>query len=169
MAAFGEEVIAKVAEAIESLGHDNGGSVDPGVLDSLKNMGEVFDRNVANIKWIAPRRKRVHPPLGPSLACTFNEDLADQVYSVLRQPVRVAGNATINAQTGKTDTVHITRVTALQPLDMGAGGFIGGWTFEQLANMQAVGPLNNASDLAGACPDGEDIDQFLSDVYGQRA
>ena len=81
----------------------------------------------------------------------------------------VAGEAAINAQTGKTDSVHITRITALRPLDMGAGNFLAGWTFEQLANMQAVGPLNDASELAGAWPDGEDIDQFLSDVYLQRA
>ncbi|MBI3490375.1 MAG: hypothetical protein HY047_01030 [Acidobacteria bacterium] len=216
MAAFGEEVIGKVVEAIESIGRENGGAVDPGVLDSLKNMGEVFDRKVTYIKWIALRRNgrgrriatfnpeirrramerlgppvqqvieidgvlemadfkpsdhrcRIHPPLGPSIGCTFDEDLADQVYSVLRQPVRVAGNAAINAQTGKTESVHITRITALKPLDMGAGNFLAGWTFEQLANMQAVEPLKSASELAGAWPDDEDVDQFLSDVYLQRA
>lgn len=52
---------------------------------------------------------------------------------------------------------------------MGAGAFLAGWTFEQLAKMQAVEPLKYASELAGAWPDGEDIDQFLADVYGQRA
>lgn len=53
--AFGEDVLAKVAGAIESISEGNADDIDTGVLDSLNNLGNVFERNkVKSIRWIVP-------------------------------------------------------------------------------------------------------------------
>ena len=58
---FGTEVVAGMASDISSLGRTPGAfweeSFDPGVLDSLKNLGDVFEgTSITKIEWLVPRR-----------------------------------------------------------------------------------------------------------------
>jgi hypothetical protein len=111
---------------------------------------------------------RIHPTLGPTINCTFSSNLADLIYAVLRKAARIEGSATINVHTGKTESVHITAVTPLDPLTVDAGAFFAGWDFSQLAHLQAVDPLKDASVLAGGWPKDEDPDEILAEIYRRR-
>jgi hypothetical protein len=215
MGNLGEEAIAWVGQGLQALGKGDGADVDPGVLDSLKSMGELFCNGVRSIKWTVPgqagkkrieatfnsrvhkrvteklkppktvpmtvdgvlemadfkpsdQRCRIHANLGPAINCTFESRLGDEVYAVLRQAVRIEGNATVNAQTGKTESIEITRLKPLDPLTVNAGSFFRGWTFEQLAHMQDVEPLRDPKALAGGWPDDEDVDDVLTEIYQHR-
>ena len=116
----------------------------------------------------AEQRCRIHPPLGPPINCTFNPDLADSVYDVLRQAARIEGKATVNAETGRTESIEIRSVQPLDPLTVNAGSFFRGWTFDQLVHMQAVGPLRDLRDLAGVWPPDDDVDDALTEIYRHR-
>lgn len=59
---LGDEAIVAVTKAISDLSKGRESSIDPGVLDSLRNMGAVFDDGVKSVQWIvraAPGRKRI--------------------------------------------------------------------------------------------------------------
>ena len=59
LAAFGTDVVAKVAEIVASLARKSPKKeiVDAGVLDSLNGMGEVFDSgSISKIEWTVPKR-----------------------------------------------------------------------------------------------------------------
>jgi hypothetical protein len=210
------DAVAKVGEGLQSLSKGRAIQIDPGVLDSLRSMGEVFGNGVRSIEWIVPaqagrkriaatfnkrvrnrvaerlrppverpetvegllemadfkpadQKCRVHPSFGLSVTCTFAQDVADDVYALLRQPVRVEGKATINAQTQRIEEIAITKVTALAPPNVSAGSFLRGWTFDQLAHVQGVEPLRDVSVLASGLPDDEDdLDAVLTEIYDHR-
>lgn len=215
MGSLGDQAIATVAQAIQAIAKGKAENVDPGVLDSLRSMGELFQNGVRSVQWIVPARGerkritanfnravqtrivkrlrppmtqhvsvdgvlemvdfkpsdqkcRIHPTLGPAINCTFSSDLADLIYAVLRKAARIEGNATINIHTGKTENIHITAVTPLDPLTVNAGTFFKGLDFSQLAHLQAVDPLPDASVLAGGWPDDEDPDEILAEIYQRR-
>ena len=215
MRSLGEEAIAGVGEALRALAKGERKDIDPGVLDSLRSMGELFGNGVKSIRWIVPARPgrrrisatfnasiqkrvvqklrpptirpigldgvlemadfkpsdhrcRIHPSLGPSINCTFPPQLADELYSILRQAAHIEGDATINAQTGKTESIEITAVKPLDPLTVNAGSFFTGWTFDQLVHMQSVDPLRDPKSLAGGWPDDEDVDDVLAEIYQRR-
>jgi hypothetical protein len=214
MATLGEQAVVRVSEAVRALSHDEPLEIDPGVLDSLRNMGELLNNGVRSIKLIMPARPgrkrieatynlkaqervvrrlrppemhpvvidgvlemadfgstercRVHPALGPSISCTFSRDLADDVYAALRQAAHIEGKATINAQTGKMESIAITRLIPLDPLALNAGNFLRGWTLEQLVQTQDVGPLTDPKLLAGGWPEDEDVDDVLGEIYQRR-
>ncbi len=50
----------------------------------------------------------------------------------------------------------------------GAAGFLTPHSFEELAQLQGVKPLENINVLAGGIPDDEDLDEFLDDIYKRR-
>ncbi len=52
--------------------------------------------------------------------------------------------------------------------DRGAGAFLRPHSFEELARLQRVKPLENVNVLAGGFPDDENIDEFLDDIYSHR-
>jgi hypothetical protein len=52
--------------------------------------------------------------------------------------------------------------------DQGAGAFLTPHSFEELARLQRVKPLENVNILAGGFPDGENFDEFLDDIYSHR-
>ncbi len=56
MTTFGRDVVWQVATAVKSLGsrRPKNGHVEPGVLDSLREMGEVLNKDVTRIEWIVP-------------------------------------------------------------------------------------------------------------------
>ena len=114
-------------------------------------------------------RCRIHPTLGAVINCTFNTSLADEIYSALRHPVRSEGCASINQETQRIETIEITSLKPLDPLTVDAGSFFRGWTFDQLAHMQAISPMHDAKVLAGGWPADEEVDDVLVDVYKRRA
>ena len=79
---FGEEVIGRVADAIESVSEDRTEDIDVGVLDSLNNLGEVFERKrVRSIRWVVPRRRgRKRSDID------FNRNVRHRVAQRLRPP-----------------------------------------------------------------------------------
>jgi hypothetical protein len=48
------------------------------------------------------------------------------------------------------------------------GQFFAASTLEELAEAQGVGPLKDPEDMAGAWPEGEDVDEFLKETYEGR-
>lgn len=82
MSSFGVEAIVAVTDAVALMGKGKDGDVDPGVLGSLKEMGELFHSGVRSIKWIVPaapgRRRRV---------ATFNTKVQRRIVQKLRPPI----------------------------------------------------------------------------------
>jgi hypothetical protein len=111
---------------------------------------------------------RIRPPFGQAIDCTFTPEFADKVYENLRHTARIKGTAKVNAQSGRVESIAITDVSPLEPLSVNSGGFISGWTLDQLAQMQAVEPLDDVRALAGGLPDDEDLDAVLADIYQHR-
>lgn len=215
--ALASDVVSEVARIIEALGTDTDLEFDPGVLDSLKNLGEVFDRNsIQKIEWVVPRRNgrkrrfsavynrsvrervmkrvkapehgvqtiegtlemadfketdkkcRIHPPIGNPVVCTFDKEMEDDIYTMLRHPVKVRGEALLDPHTRKVESIHIKEIKPIDPLVMGAAAFLCPRSFEELAELQGVKPLENINVLAGGFPDDENLDEFLDDIYKHR-
>jgi hypothetical protein len=212
---FGQDVLAKVANTVESLAEGRPDSVDLGVLHSLNDLGEVFDRKlVKSIQWIvpgAPERKpisvvfdakvrqriaqrlaehvkrevdvsgvvqmadfdvehnrcRIHPLFGPPISCTFSDKAADQILAVMRKPAKVVGDGTINTRTGQIESVHIVSAEPLEPMAFGAD-FSVGYSFDELARRQGVGPVQDIAVFAGVWPDDEEPDDMVAEIYRLR-
>ncbi|MCC7010374.1 MAG: hypothetical protein IT184_16315 [Acidobacteria bacterium] len=113
-------------------------------------------------------RCRLRLALEPAIICTFAPELAKKVQDNLRRPVRLEGNATINAYSKRIETLDIVDVHPIDPLTMDAGSFFAHPTFEQLAQQQGIEPLRDASVLAGALPDDFDVDAMVEGIYRQR-
>jgi hypothetical protein len=111
---------------------------------------------------------RVDPPIGASITCLFEPDLADQVYSLLRQPVRVDGTATWQPYTDRIESVHIERIQKLPALFIGERNFFSPQTIQQLATAQKVKPLKEISILSGGFGKDEDVDDFIEGIYSAR-
>lgn len=130
---------------------------------SIEGTLEMADFKPADLKC------RIHPPLQPAINCVFRSDLSEDVYQNLRKAVRLDGRATVNSQTGRTEILEIQKITPLDPLRVNSGSFFGGWSLDQLAQLQGVGPIRDLKTLSGGLPDDEDVDEMLSDIYGRRA
>lgn len=79
---LGKEAIAKVGETIRKMGRGDTEGIDVGVLDSLKNLGELFDNGVRTIDWIVPGG----PHGGRSIKATFNAKVRRRVVERLTPP-----------------------------------------------------------------------------------
>lgn len=217
---FGAEVVAGVACDISSLGEKPKGfweeSFDPGLLDSLKNLGDVFEgKSITRIEWLVPRRIghkkmkavytktvrervmerikrpgrettsiegvlemadfkesdkkcRIHPAIGYPVPCTFDPEKEEDVYATLRKPVRVTGEATLDPNTQRIESLHIRELSSLDPLALGASAFSSGKSFEELAAIQGVKPLESIGVLAGGWPEEENLDEVLEEIYHDR-
>jgi hypothetical protein len=217
MMTFGKDVVREVANAVRLLGSRGVSKkvFEPGLLVSLREMGEVFDKGVVKkIEWIVPgngsrpiravfdkrvrerviariripstrketiegllemadfkeqdHRCRIHPPIGQPIVCTFTPEQEDEIYSALRKPVSIAGTATINPNTDKIESIAVEKISVVEQLLIGARDFYTGRSLEQLAKAQGVEPLENARVLVGGWPEGEDVDEFLEDIYSSR-
>jgi hypothetical protein len=111
---------------------------------------------------------RIDPPVGYSITCTFDQDLENEVYRLLRKPVRIKGQGVIQPYTDRIDAVHIAEIKELPSLALGEGNFAADRSLAELAQIQKVGPLKDPSVLAGGIPDDEDLDEFLNDIYSAR-
>jgi hypothetical protein len=213
---FGREVVREVVTAVKSIGsrRPRKSGFEPGLLDSLSEMGEVLNKDVTRIEWIVPgngkrpvravfdrrvrqrvlerikapstrtetvegvlemadfkeqdHKCRIHPLLGQPIVCTFTSELEQEVYDALRKPVKVCGTATINPNNGKVESIAMEKIGVVEQLLIGAKDFHSGRSLEQLAGAQGVTPLDNPKVLVGGWPEGEDIDQFVEDIYSSR-
>lgn len=213
---FGREVVLEVATAVKQIAsrRRKNGHFEAGLLDSLREMGEVLGKDVTSIEWIVPsngrravkavfdrrvrdkvierikvpstrtesvegvlemadfkeqeHKCRIHPLLGQPILCTFTPEQEQEVYDALRKPVKICGTATINPNSGKVESIAIEKIGVVEQLLIGAKDFHSERSLEQLAEAQGVPPLDNPKVLAGGWPDGEDVDEFLEDVYSSR-
>jgi len=111
---------------------------------------------------------RIHPPIGNPVGCTFDKEMEDTIYELLRRPVRIQGEASLDPHTGRTTFIQIKKIEPLDPLIVGAAAFLRPHSFEELAQLQGVKPLESVSALAGGFPEDENLDEFLDDVYERR-
>jgi len=114
-------------------------------------------------------KRRLRPAIGPSMLCTFAASQANEVQAALRHPVRIEGHATIDPQTGKTEQLRISRIEALDSLELDAGSFFAHPTFDQLARQQGAKPLVRSAALAGVLPPDFDVDEMVANIYRDRA
>jgi hypothetical protein len=217
MTTFGRDVVWQVATAVKSLGSRRApkdGHFEPGLLDSLRDMGEVLNKDVTKIEWIVPgngrrpikavfdrrvrervaerikspstraqtvegvlemadfkeqdHKCRIHPVIGQPIVCTFTPEQEQGVYDALRKPVKVEGIATINPHSGRVESIAIGKLGITEQLLIGAKEFYSGRSLEQLAEAQGTAPLTNPRVLVGGWPEGDDLDEFLEDIYSSR-
>ncbi len=217
MTTFGIEVVQEVATAVKALGSrrpPKKAHFEPGVLISLRDMGEVLNKDVTKIEWIVPgkgkrpvkaifdkrvrervterikapstrpetvegvlemadfkeqdHKCRIHPLASQPILCTFTGEQEQEVYDALRKPVKIEGTASVNPNNGKVESIAINKIGITEQLLVGAKEFYSGKSLEQLAEAQGVTPLTNPKILVGGWPEGEDVDEFLEDIYSSR-
>ena len=76
--------------------------------------------------------------------------------------------ASLDPHTRRSAFVHINKIDPLDPPATGAGAFLASHSFEDLARLQGVKPLEDINVLAGGFPEDEDINEFLDDIYKHR-
>jgi hypothetical protein len=81
---FGREVVLEVATAVKQIGaasrrHKNG-HFEAGLLDSLRQMGEVLDRDVTSIEWIVPGNGQ------RAVRAVFDRRVRDRVIERIKVP-----------------------------------------------------------------------------------
>lgn len=111
---------------------------------------------------------RIDPAIGASVMCTFDESRANEVQSLLRKPVRVTGEAVLQAHSNRIESLHIQTIRRLPSLSLGEGNFFASPSLSELASIQKVKPIKDASSLAGGFPQDEDVDEFLAEIYNAR-
>ena len=111
---------------------------------------------------------RIDPPIGVAISCAFEPEQANEVYQLMRKPVRVSGVATLKAYTDRVEQIHIDSIAPLPSLHLGEGNFFANPSVEELATMQKVNVLKDISVLAGGIPDDENIDEFIGEIYAAR-
>lgn len=77
-------------------------------------------------------------------------------------------NPHLHYQTRRIAVNHNKHNVSLNAFIMGADRFWTPHSFQELARLQGVTPLLNVDVLAGGFPEGEDIDEFLKDIYEHR-
>lgn len=86
IASFGHEAVLEVATAIKELGNTSRRRRNPspvieaGLLDSLRAMGEVLDRDVTSIEWVVPGNG--HRPV----KAVFDRRVRDRVVERIQRP-----------------------------------------------------------------------------------
>jgi len=73
--------------------------------------------------------------------------------------------ASPDPHTRRVAFIHINKI---DPLVMCAAAFLAPHSFEDLARLQGVKPVEDINILAGGFPEDEDIDEFLNDIYKHR-
>ncbi|MFI5113684.1 MAG: hypothetical protein ACHP7J_00965 [Terriglobales bacterium] len=111
---------------------------------------------------------RIDPPIGVSITCVFDRERANDIYNLLRKPVRAKGEATLKPYTDRIDSIHIEEISPLPSLHLGEGNFFANPSIEELAVLQKVKPLKDMSVLSGGIPDDEDVDKLVEGIYTAR-
>lgn len=111
----------------------------------------------------------IHLPDGHRATCSFETDLADDVFAALRHVARITGTAVINPATKRPEDIQLTAVTVLDPFLAKTDEFIAGASLEQLARAQGVHVKTAERVPRDVWPENEDVDAFLADIYRRRA
>lgn len=114
------------------------------------------------------RKCRIDPAIGGSVMCSYKPELENQVYALLRQPVRVTGIASLQPYTDKIELIDMESVEPLPSISLGAGNFFAAYSLTELATVQGIKPIRDTSILVGGFPEDEDVDDFLTEIYGSR-
>ena len=79
---FGRDVVVEVATAVKSLGarKPTKRCFEAGLLDSLRELGEVLDKDVTKIEWIVPGNGR------PAVKAVFDKRVRDRVLECIKAP-----------------------------------------------------------------------------------
>lgn len=80
---FGREVVREVATAVKNLSSPRlpkNASFEPGLLDSLREMGEVLNKAVTKIEWIVPGNGH------RALRAVFDKRVRDRVIERIKMP-----------------------------------------------------------------------------------
>jgi hypothetical protein len=84
IATFGHDAVLEVAAAVKELGNASrrrkNGHFEAGLLDSLRKLGEVLDRDVTKIEWIVPGNG--HRPV----KAVFDKRVRDRVIERIQLP-----------------------------------------------------------------------------------
>ena len=120
-------------------------------------------------------RCRIEPSVGEPTLCKFDESLTEQVLRLMRHFVQARGDATYDVDTNKIASLYIRDI---EPIDetMADGStriqlssFWKGKTFEELADEQAVYPVDDISSLSKDWPEDTDFDTFFNAVRSARS
>jgi hypothetical protein len=119
----------------------------------------------------AHRRCRVHPSYGPPVACIFREDQREAILDLLTKYVRVVGQAERDEEHGRVRVVTISDIEPIEvPGDPGGADFWEHPSVEELAQRQAVRPVERPEDLAADVWESDsELEEFLADTYQARA
>ena len=110
-ATFGSDVLARIAETVKDFGgrKHSGSEVDAGVLDSLRELGEVLDKNsVTKISLTVPR----HNGRPRAIKAVLNSSVRDRITTRVKLPTQsqltVEGKLEMAdfKETGKLCRVH---------------------------------------------------------------
>lgn len=99
--------------------------------------------------------------------------MADQVIRNVRQFVQIKGEATYDS-TGRIASIYVRDMEAIEELsDVGStllpiSSFWKGKSFDELATVQGIYPLEDPSKLSKDWPEDADFDKFLDAVRSSR-
>jgi hypothetical protein len=84
------EAVSGVGAALKFVARRRGNAPAPdiGVLDSLNNLGEVFDNGVEKLKWIVPARNGSR-----RIVAEFVPDIRPKIQSHMQKPLPLGGGA----------------------------------------------------------------------------
>jgi hypothetical protein len=111
---------------------------------------------------------RIDPPIGVSITCVFNKERENDIYQLLRKPVRAKGEAILKPYTDRIESIQISEISPLPSLHLGEGNFFANPSIGELAALQKVKPLKDVSVLSGGIPDDEDVDKLVEEIYAAR-
>lgn len=115
------------------------------------------------------RKCRIDRPLAYSITCTFDENKEEEIYRLMRKPVRAIGNAELQPYTEKIESLHISDIIPLPSLALGAESFFANQSIAELAAQQDIKPIKNVeAALSGGISEDVDLDDFLGVIYGSR-
>jgi len=108
---FGADVIAKIAETVRDFGgrKQTLQNVDPGVLDSLKELGDVLERKkITRISLSVPRHSGKRKTINAVLTSTVRERIAARIQLPSHEPLSIEGKLEMAdfKETGKMCRIH---------------------------------------------------------------
>ncbi len=110
-------------------------------------------------------RCRIHPPMGPPVECTFDEEHRQAVLDALTKHVRVTGEAEVDPESSRIKRLSLADIEILDAAEAGATAypFWESLSVEELAERQGAEPVEQLEALrADFWPDELSADEFLS-------
>lgn len=134
---------------------------------------------MADFKETGPRC-RIHPSLGDPVTCTFDEDQTTDVLQHLTKWVRVVGDATEDAASGRIKSLAVLEIAEVAPKGSRVGqpsmpdqthGFWEKPSLPALAEAQGVRPVQAIRSLYGTWPGEVDdgFEELIDDLRHPKA